>query len=363
MGANATCVAATVLRTEPPAGKAEILPMFRSWLARMDRPALATSIAILVLTATFGTIIWQEHRHKVFETRESAIHRMNLVAELAVLALAPIVADGAPTAEHLRRLAAILPSVSLTEGRRLLLADAQGDIVASEPPGLDPANLSDLVASGPSAALPDSVQVVGTPAGKVIATVRTIGQTHIALVQPLAAIRGAAQSTHPWVLGSLGGALFVLAGLAVLCGLTTHRRRCSPEAVEAARVRKRLESALARGRCGLWDWDVSKGRIFWSPSLYEILGYQPCDSLTVGEVKALLHPDDRAISTIETKIADPACSHIEQDFRVRTADGRLDLDQGARRHRARGPSRPCPPRGNRGRRDGRARSRRARHRG
>src|ERR1700722_1066635 len=29
-------------------------------------------------------------------------------------------------------------------------------------------------------------------------------------------------------------------------------------------VRGRIDTALNRGRCGLWDWDLSRGRIFWS---------------------------------------------------------------------------------------------------
>ena len=37
-------------------------------------------------------------------------------------------------------------------------------------------------------------------------------------------------------------------------------------------VRTRIDTALNRGRCGLWDWDLARGRIFWSQSMFEILG-------------------------------------------------------------------------------------------
>jgi len=33
-------------------------------------------------------------------------------------------------------------------------------------------------------------------------------------------------------------------------------------------VRGRIDTALNRGRCGLWDWDLSRGRIFWSQSMF-----------------------------------------------------------------------------------------------
>jgi len=37
-------------------------------------------------------------------------------------------------------------------------------------------------------------------------------------------------------------------------------------------VRGRIDTALNRGRCGLWDWDLSRGRIFWSQSMFTMLG-------------------------------------------------------------------------------------------
>src|SRR5207237_316913 len=34
-------------------------------------------------------------------------------------------------------------------------------------------------------------------------------------------------------------------------------------------VRSRIDTALNRGRCGLWDWDLARGRIFWSYSMFD----------------------------------------------------------------------------------------------
>ena len=42
-------------------------------------------------------------------------------------------------------------------------------------------------------------------------------------------------------------------------------------------VRSRIDTALNRGRCGLWDWDLARGRIFWSHSMFAILGLEPRD--------------------------------------------------------------------------------------
>src|SRR5258707_168663 len=58
-------------------------------------------------------------------------------------------------------------------------------------------------------------------------------------------------------------------------------------------VRTRIDTALNRGRCGLWDWELGRGRIFWSHSMFAILGLKPKDELmSFGEVNALVHPDD-----------------------------------------------------------------------
>ena len=58
-------------------------------------------------------------------------------------------------------------------------------------------------------------------------------------------------------------------------------------------VRSRIDTALNRGRCGLWDWDLARGRVFWSRSMFDILGLpQKDDLLTFGEVNALVHQDD-----------------------------------------------------------------------
>jgi len=57
-------------------------------------------------------------------------------------------------------------------------------------------------------------------------------------------------------------------------------------------VRSRIDTALNRGRCGLWDWDLASGRVFWSHSMFDILGLEAKDDLlTFGEVDALVRAE------------------------------------------------------------------------
>lgn len=84
----------------------------------------------------------------------------------------------------------------------------------------------------------------------------------------------------------------------------------------------RLDKALERGRCGLWDWDIARGRIFWSKSMFEILGLQPRDQrLSYGEVADLLHSDDESIELLVETLLSGDKAAIDQEFRMRHLDG------------------------------------------
>jgi len=102
-------------------------------------------------------------------------------------------------------------------------------------------------------------------------------------------------------------------------------------------VRGRIDTALNRGRCGLWDWDLSRGRIFWSQSMFTMLGLDNrSDLLTFGEVNALVKSDDIDLFAIADQLISSKISHIDQTFRMQHTDGhwiwlrvRCELSQGA----------------------------------
>src|SRR5437868_2056533 len=87
-------------------------------------------------------------------------------------------------------------------------------------------------------------------------------------------------------------------------------------------VRGRIDTALNRGRCGLWDWDLSRGRIFWSQSMFTMLGLDSrSDLLTFGEVSALVHPEDVKLYELAGEPAEARTSAIDRAFRMRHARG------------------------------------------
>src|SRR3954452_63972 len=87
-------------------------------------------------------------------------------------------------------------------------------------------------------------------------------------------------------------------------------------------VRGRIDTALNRGRCGLWDWDLSRGRIFWSASMFTMLGLDSRhDLLTFGEVNALVKSDDIDLFAIADQMIAGQLDHIDQTFRMQHTDG------------------------------------------
>src|SRR5262249_33477815 len=87
-------------------------------------------------------------------------------------------------------------------------------------------------------------------------------------------------------------------------------------------VHTRIDTALNRGRCGLWDWDIARERIFWSHSMFAILGLAARDELlTFGEVDALIHPEDLELYELVDQLADAKASFIDHAFRMRNHDG------------------------------------------
>jgi two-component system cell cycle sensor histidine kinase PleC len=88
-------------------------------------------------------------------------------------------------------------------------------------------------------------------------------------------------------------------------------------------VRSRIDTALNRGRCGLWDWDLARGHIYWSHSMFAILGLPAKeDLLSFGEVMARVHPDDLQLYELASQLADATATSIDHDFRMCDANGK-----------------------------------------
>lgn len=110
--------------------------------------------------------------------------------------------------------------------------------------------------------------------------------------------------------------------LVVLYAYYTQAKRARDADEVFVESNMRVESALSRGRCGLWDFDMTDGRLFWSRSMYEMLGMAPRDGvLSFGDMARLMHPDDKSIYALARGIARGDLMQVDQVFRMRHASG------------------------------------------
>ena len=114
-------------------------------------------------------------------------------------------------------------------------------------------------------------------------------------------------------------ALILAAGVFCMAEAALRRKRNRDEKAQRAR----LELALSRGRCGLWTWDLARGRISWSCSMFRLLGLaERSDPWTAAGLQALIHPNDSSLDTIARLAAERAGGGVDVEFRMRSADGR-----------------------------------------
>jgi two-component system cell cycle sensor histidine kinase PleC len=142
----------------------------------------------------------------------------------------------------------------------------------------------------------------------------------------LAIVHGRADALAAWASDTaLTVTLSATTGFVVLIlGFAFHwqatRAREADQIYET--VRSRIDTALNRGRCGLWDWDLARGRIFWSHSMFAILGLKPRDALlSFGEVNGLVHPEDIDLYGLAAQLADATATLVDHAFRMRHANG------------------------------------------
>jgi two-component system cell cycle sensor histidine kinase PleC len=90
----------------------------------------------------------------------------------------------------------------------------------------------------------------------------------------------------------------------------------------ASDAHERIDMALTRGRCGLWDWDLSTGSMHWSQSMYALLGYEwQQRSFSLSQISAVVHPDDDHLLDIARRFAAREIAELDQVVRMRHADG------------------------------------------
>ena len=171
----------------------------------------------------------------------------------------------------------LIPSWGVAAGRHVIVVGADQRVLARVPidAGLDDTSrILDVV----SAALPltapaqqDRVTDITLPNGSGALAVQHIVKSlpgQVIIIQETLDSVWRSDAALSVTLSATTGFVVLILGFAFHWQSTRAREG---DLINDA-VRGRIDTALNRGRCGLWDWDLSRGRIFWSQSMFTMLG-------------------------------------------------------------------------------------------
>ena len=305
-------------------------PAYRRLLTA--EPLLRRTVPVLIvafmLTICIGAAVQVlDHRRQAIL---DSVRTVEALADHLAVALDRTGRDGKPvlprTSDALER---ALPAWAAGGGRSILVGDVDGNIVASVPngPTVQGRNILDIL--GPIqplttfGAAAGTMEIVLADGATAFATVRALRNPigMLAVMQPRSDALASWRSTTAMTVTLSATTSFVV----LILGFAFHWQATRAREADVIHdtVRSRIDTALNRGRCGLWDWDLARGRVFWSHSMFDILGLPPKDDLlSFGEVNALVHKDDINLYALATQVADSRVQSIDHAFRMRHADGR-----------------------------------------
>ncbi|MBL8579027.1 MAG: PAS domain-containing protein [Mesorhizobium sp.] len=311
-------------------GNARIIaaPAYRRLLAA--EPLLKRSIPLLILA--FLVVVASVRVMSLMTLRDDVEHDAKAVLTLAVgeLANALMLAEAsrnASDAESQRLIQKSIQSGMLARGHVLAVTDRSFKIVATTATASEwrGRNLDSLVVGG------QPLFMFGERAG--VMEVLIGDRVWLAAVDLTDSRSGAAVAMVPqdsvlaeWRRAvSMNVTLFVVTAgvlLVILYAYFSQAARAQAADRIYIEAHQRIDLALVRGRCGLWDWDMVRGKMYWSRSMYDMLGYRSSETmLSFGDVSEIIHKDDGDLFELAKKIVAREIDHIDEVFRMRHAEG------------------------------------------
>ena len=304
-------------------------------------PTLIIAFLITICLGAFVQVIDQNRQQRASMKRDLAA-LSDLLAE-RLDRIASIRQDRAAAIEHLQDLVpGLIPAWGVAAGRHVIVTGADRRILArvpvdtslDEPDGiLDIISTAQLLAApGQQGGITDMILPSGNSAMAIQHVVKSLpGQ--VIVIQEKVESLWRSDAALSVTLSATTGFVVLILGFAFHWQSTRAREG---DLINDA-VRGRIDTALNRGRCGLWDWDLSRGRIFWSQSMFTMLGLDTrSDLLTFGEVNALVKSDDIDLFGVADRLISSEIDHIDQTFRMQHTDGhwiwlrvRCELSEGA----------------------------------
>jgi two-component system cell cycle sensor histidine kinase PleC len=308
------------------------------------RRAVPTLIIAFLITICLGAFVQVVDQNR---QKRGAIKRdLTAIADYLAERLDRITSvrqDRAATFERLQLLLpGLIPSWGVAAGRHIIVIGADRRILARVPVEAeigDAGSILDVISAamplttpGQQPGVTDITLPNGSSALAIQHIVRSLPGQVIIIQEKVDSLWGSDAALSVTLSATTGFVVLIL-GFAFHWQSTRAREG---DLINDA-VRGRIDTALNRGRCGLWDWDLSRGRIFWSQSMFTMLGLDTrSDLLTFGEVNALVKSDDIDLFAIADQLISSKIDHIDQTFRMQHTDGhwiwlrvRCELSQGA----------------------------------
>ncbi|TVR10027.1 MAG: PAS domain S-box protein [Salinarimonadaceae bacterium] len=295
-------------------------------LGHLDRIDPWLKLAIPILLIAFIVILaataFVQHRHDRAEAVANAAADIEVIAHLAAREITA--ADGPRTVEAI---VAALPAGAFREPRAILVADAGGAITTAYPPIDAGLRIEDVLGRDPAFAMMaqrggEAISLVLPGGADGIVALRALPAPlgYVTVIARSSDVLSAAKARHVSRLLLLAATAIVLIGLWAAYFLQANRALAADHICN--KVSRRIDSALNRGRCGLWDWDIARGRIYWSDSMYAMLGYERADEfMSFGEIDALIHPDDVNFFDLADDLAASETNVVDHEFRIRDKRG------------------------------------------
>ncbi len=316
------------LDTQQPSGFVRAIARPGYFAEMAAEPWLRRMVPVLVLI--FLSAVWigiasliQADRRQ--ELSQALVELDNLSSLAAIDFHIDVMRKPATRTDAKAALQTAMPYQSLERGRHAYFAFDDGIVASSTVANQVGRRLDDILGPGqPLTTLADRAGVMRIQLGNgqdALAVVRRInGHGQLAMVQPVedALVMWWSRTKSLVTLSSAATLVIMALGLA----FNQQLRRASHADYVCLEMRRRVETVLSSGRCGLWDWDVARGRIYWSDSMFALLGRTRVgEFMSFADVHAILHPGDANLLQAADDLASSPSTTIDHEFRLLHADG------------------------------------------
>lgn len=298
----------------------EMINTTEPWMAR----SIPTLIVIFLISITLGTWV------NIFDGREDVLKEsqvnLEFVRSLIALKLDQLPRDKIEDHESAGLLAETLSKHNFRSDYEFYLTNENGIIVATLPDVAGKTLASALNADF------DTLGIRGTPSMAYILQSGDIQK--IVATAPLKAPFGSLTVAQPvddalvsWKHRTLTIMILMITAAIVMAtlGIAYYKQaaRAGVANLICGRLSSRIDVALNCGHCGLWDWDITSGQVYWSDSMYDLLGMKrESEFQPFSFINTLLHPDDANLFDFLKHLNETGKQAIDQEFRARHVSGR-----------------------------------------